>query len=133
MSSGSLNCSPSPNCLQTHYRRRALELHFNRGRRPRQNKHNYPTVQGLPSTLTDRQEISIHGIRRRFHGSLSRASSVHYPAMPYSAIYISTRGRSSSHGRGRIFLLSASSRPALGPTQPPIQWVTKVKLSLCFN
>jgi hypothetical protein len=32
-------------------------------------------------------------------------------------------------GRGRHFFLS---RPALGPTQPPIQWV-KVKLSLCFN
>jgi hypothetical protein len=24
---------------------------------------------------------------------------------------------------GKIFLLSTSSRPVLGPTQPPIQWV----------
>jgi hypothetical protein len=26
-------------------------------------------------------------------------------------------------GGGKIFLLSTSSRPVLGPTQPPIQWV----------
>jgi hypothetical protein len=26
-------------------------------------------------------------------------------------------------GGGKNFLFSASSRPALGPTQPPIQWV----------
>jgi hypothetical protein len=33
------------------------------------------------------------------------------------------RGRGSSPGRGEIFLLSTSSRPVLGPTHPPIQWV----------
>jgi hypothetical protein len=33
------------------------------------------------------------------------------------------RGRSSSPGRVKNFLFSTSSRPALGPTQPPIQWV----------
>jgi hypothetical protein len=33
------------------------------------------------------------------------------------------RGRSSSPGRVKIFILSTSSRPNLGPTQPPIQWV----------
>jgi hypothetical protein len=33
------------------------------------------------------------------------------------------RGRTSRHGTGKIFLLSTSSRPILGPTQPPIQWV----------
>jgi hypothetical protein len=32
-------------------------------------------------------------------------------------------GRRSSFGRDKIFLLSASSRPVLGPTQPPVQWV----------
>jgi hypothetical protein len=32
------------------------------------------------------------------------------------------RGRSSSAGRGKTFVLS-TSRPDLGPTQPPIQWV----------
>jgi hypothetical protein len=31
--------------------------------------------------------------------------------------------RSSSLDRGKIFLLSTSSRPALGPTQPHIHWV----------
>jgi hypothetical protein len=33
------------------------------------------------------------------------------------------RGRSSSPGRVKNFLFSTSSRPAVGPTQPPIQWV----------
>jgi hypothetical protein len=32
-------------------------------------------------------------------------------------------GRSSSPGRVKNFLFSTSSRPALGSTQPPIQWV----------
>jgi hypothetical protein len=32
-------------------------------------------------------------------------------------------GRSSSPGRDNNFVFSISSRPALGPTQPPIQWV----------
>jgi hypothetical protein len=31
--------------------------------------------------------------------------------------------RSSSSGRGKNFLFSIASRLALGPTQPPIQWV----------
>jgi hypothetical protein len=33
------------------------------------------------------------------------------------------KGRSSSPGGVTIFLLLTSSRPVLGPTQPPIQWV----------
>jgi hypothetical protein len=33
------------------------------------------------------------------------------------------RGRSSSTGTVKNFLFSTSSRPALGSTQPPIQWV----------
>jgi hypothetical protein len=33
------------------------------------------------------------------------------------------RGRNWSPGRVKNFLFSTSSRPALGPTQPPIQWV----------
>jgi hypothetical protein len=33
-------------------------------------------------------------------------------------------GQSSSPGKGKIFLLSTSSTPVPGPTQPPIQWVT---------
>jgi hypothetical protein len=34
-----------------------------------------------------------------------------------------TRGRSSSPASGEIFLFSTASRPVVGPTQPPIQWV----------
>jgi hypothetical protein len=37
------------------------------------------------------------------------------------------RGRSSSSGRGENFLLSKSSRPALGPIQPHTQWVMRAK------
>jgi hypothetical protein len=33
------------------------------------------------------------------------------------------RGRNLSSGKGKVFLLSTSSRPVLGPTQPSIQWV----------
>jgi hypothetical protein len=29
-------------------------------------------------------------------------------------------------GRGKIFLFSLTFRPALGPTQPPIQWVREL-------
>jgi hypothetical protein len=34
-------------------------------------------------------------------------------------------GRSSSPGRVKNFLFSTTSRPALGSTQPPIQWVPR--------
>jgi hypothetical protein len=34
------------------------------------------------------------------------------------------KGRRSSPGRVKNFLFSTSSRPALGSTQPPIQWVS---------
>jgi hypothetical protein len=33
------------------------------------------------------------------------------------------KGRSSSPGRDKNFIFSTSSRPALGPTQPPVQWI----------
>jgi hypothetical protein len=35
------------------------------------------------------------------------------------------RSRSSSPSRIKTFLFSMSSRPVLGPTQPPIQWVPR--------
>jgi hypothetical protein len=36
------------------------------------------------------------------------------------------RPRFDSRQRQRIFPLSSVSRPALGPTQPPVQWVPRV-------
>jgi hypothetical protein len=39
-------------------------------------------------------------------------------------------GRRKLHdGEGKNFLFFTASRPALGPTQPPIQWVPEVKRS----
>jgi hypothetical protein len=35
------------------------------------------------------------------------------------------RGQSSSPNRVKNFLFSTSSRPVLGPTQPPFQWVLR--------
>jgi hypothetical protein len=35
------------------------------------------------------------------------------------------RVQSSSPGKGKNFLPSTSSRPVLGPTQPPVQWETR--------
>jgi hypothetical protein len=51
-----------------------------------------------------------------------------FVASYYSAVGIATgyerpRGRSSSPGTVKNFLFSTSSRPALGSTEPPIQWV----------
>jgi hypothetical protein len=39
------------------------------------------------------------------------------------------RGQSLRTGRGKIFLLSTASRPLLGPSQPPIQWLPKALYS----
>jgi hypothetical protein len=39
------------------------------------------------------------------------------------AVSSTTEGQSSSPGKAKNFSFSTSSRPALGPTQPPIQWV----------
>jgi hypothetical protein len=43
------------------------------------------------------------------------------PSTPFSFIF--GVGRSSSPGTVKNFLFSTSSRPALGSTQPPVQWV----------
>jgi hypothetical protein len=56
----------------------------------------------------------------RFSAILSRVSAVGI-ATGYE---LDGRGvRSSSPGREKNFLFSTSSRPALGSTQPPVQWV----------
>jgi hypothetical protein len=107
LSSVSLNCSPSPRAFSRGLRTVCKHItegqhgdsgrsvyssaaDVNRGRRPRQNKHNYSIVQRLPLRLTvTRQDkkFLIYGIQRRFitvcteafHRSLSIASSVHSP------------------------------------------------------
>jgi hypothetical protein len=47
------------------------------------------------------------------------------PAQSVSPIVTRPRTGRAGFGswQGRIFLLATSSRPALGPTQPPVQWV----------
>jgi hypothetical protein len=35
-------------------------------------------------------------------------------------------GKGSIPGRDKMFFYSTASRPALGPTQPPIQWVSRI-------
>jgi hypothetical protein len=53
---------------------------------------------------------------------------------PVSSVSIVTRLRTESQGnlgsilgKGRVFLLSYASRPALGPTMPPVQCTLRVK------
>jgi hypothetical protein len=46
-----------------------------------------------------------------------------YPTLPYLFYGLDDPGFESRQGLG-IFLFATASRPALGPTQPPIKWVT---------
>jgi hypothetical protein len=52
---------------------------------------------------------------------------IHLHSRFHSSVSIETGygldGRGSNPGRGTIFLSYTASRPALGPTQAPIQWV----------
>jgi hypothetical protein len=50
------------------------------------------------------------------------ALSGHYKADSNRCYGLDDRGFESQQGL-RIFLFTTASRPALGPTQPPIQWV----------
>jgi hypothetical protein len=49
--------------------------------------------------------------------------AVLYPLLFYFITSCYPLGRSSNSGRGEIFLSSTSSRPVIGPTQPPIRWI----------
>jgi hypothetical protein len=51
------------------------------------------------------------------HGRKSRDNTVGIAA-GYGLV-----GRGSIHGRGKNFVLSITSRPSVGPTQPPTGWV----------
>jgi hypothetical protein len=44
--------------------------------------------------------------------------------VPRLAIGWTAEGSSSYSSRARIFLLSKFSEPVMGPTQPPVQWVS---------
>jgi hypothetical protein len=70
-----------------------------------------PTSWWLPSNGSTCHNINRMAMRRLYSDWL-RAGRL--------------RGRSSSTGRVKNFLFSKSSRPALGSTQPPIQWVPGV-------
>jgi hypothetical protein len=84
----------------------------------------------LPAESIDRFEFSPL-FRQQCHGEttsyINNFRCVHCSI--YSVVDIATgyglddRDRSSSPGRVKNFLLSTSSTPALGSTQPPIQWV----------
>jgi hypothetical protein len=86
---------------------------------------------GQPVSATP---VTSHGDNTRYpleyssplHGIQNRAC-FHFTCPFHSSVGIATGygldGRVSIPGRGKIFLFSIASRPALGPTQPPIQWV----------
>jgi hypothetical protein len=67
---------------------------------------------------------TVSSIRPRHLVSTSFPTHCTLPTLPFHSLYLGRpRDRSSSPGRVKNFVFSASSRPVLGPTQPPIQWV----------
>jgi hypothetical protein len=55
------------------------------------------------------------------------SDQLHFPkATPSDSIVYGMDCQGRFPGRGKIFLFSTASEPALGPKQPPIQWVLGV-------
>jgi hypothetical protein len=65
---------------------------------------------------------------REVHLNTKHVANVHYTSLQLLFWLWAgwPRGQSSSPGRVKNFLYSTASRPALGSTQPPIQWVLGV-------
>jgi hypothetical protein len=94
--------------------------------------HSWPTFRNiwtiLPGCLRVK-ELFIHGLCiteqplrnyfwSQYYYNWVKSRSSQYSDLPWAG---RPRGRSSSPGRGKIFLVSTSSRPVLGPTRS-IQW-----------
>jgi hypothetical protein len=81
-----------------------------------------PTREEVTGALRKLRKDKLHNL----HSSLYVTMVITLRSLD-SAVCTATgygpRGRSSSPGGGRIFLLSMSFRPVLVPTQPPIHWV----------
>jgi hypothetical protein len=87
-------------------------------------------VLGLDEDFTDKNSGSkkgndatypLHDISFRFLKCMELGSSRDSSARIATGYRLD--GRSSNPSRDTIFLFSTSSRPVLGPTQPPNQWV----------
>jgi hypothetical protein len=82
-----------------------------------------------PSVIYSFHEIIRSDRLRKFYRRSYRKNSVKYGTNRDSAVGIATgyglddRDKSSSRGRVKNFLFCTSSRPVLGSTQPPFQWV----------
>jgi hypothetical protein len=79
----------------------------------------------IPIYQTTRRDFNTHCMRT----SLSQIACFGSQGSVVSSDWLRAgrlRGRSSSPGRVKNFLFSKSPRPALGSTQPPIQWVAGV-------
>jgi hypothetical protein len=77
--------------------------------------------QQIQSTETEMdfvEEIYLYSLRRGRKGEKKKTDGPHLLIRAGRP-----RGRTSSPDRVENFLFSATSRPAPGPTQPPIQWV----------
>jgi hypothetical protein len=94
---------------------------------PRHHRHLHSS---LPPIWTSKQDselscgFQLSGTRKC--GSVDRGSVALLKRRTGTAQSVGAgrqRGRSSSPGRAKNFLFSMSSRPALGPTQSPIQWL----------
>jgi hypothetical protein len=73
--------------------------------------------------VSDERIFNLEGCGRNWSWLFSKSTNVCKSRVSAVGVAIWLRGRSSSPGRGKILVLSTSSRPVLGSTQPPIQWV----------
>jgi hypothetical protein len=91
-------------------------------------KNHVQTVHGNVRPFPGSRKRERESVLQRFSNVLSimtsneRAGRRNWPSRDLTRAW-RRRSRSSSPGGGKNFHFSMSSRPALGSTQPPIQWV----------